>query len=50
MVEDSYKANYIPEPQQVKRLFERSNELANTSANEKEWYRGITKTALNWLE
>ncbi|MDR0560225.1 MAG: AlwI family type II restriction endonuclease, partial [Prevotellaceae bacterium] len=38
MVEDSYKANYIPEPQQVKRLFERSNELANTSANEKEWY------------
>jgi hypothetical protein len=50
MVTDSYKAAYIPQPQQVKRFFEFSNELANTTNNELEWYNGITQKALNWLE
>lgn len=50
MIDDSYKATYIPDSQQVKRLFERSNEIASESINEKEWYQGITETALNWLE
>jgi hypothetical protein len=50
MVEDSYKATYIPQPQQVRRFFERSNEVATTSVNEKEWYTEITAHALNWLE
>ncbi len=30
MVEDSYKASYIPQPQHVKHFFERSNELVET--------------------
>lgn len=49
MVEDSHKASYVPEPKHVQRFFERSNELANTSNNETEWYDEITKSALNWL-
>jgi hypothetical protein len=49
MVEDSYKANYVPEPRHVQRFFERSNELANSTDNEKDWYNGITQEALNWL-
>ena len=49
MVEDSHKASYIPEPRHVQRFFERSNELANETNNETEWYTGITKEALNWL-
>lgn len=49
MVEDSHKANYVPEPRHVQRFFERSNELANLTDNEKEWYNRITNEALNWL-
>lgn len=49
MVEDSHKASYVPEPKHVQRFFERSNELANTTDNEKDWYNGITNEALNWL-
>ncbi len=49
MVEDSHNANYIPEPKHIQRFFERSNELANTTTSEVEWYNGITNEALNWL-
>jgi hypothetical protein len=49
MVTDSYKASYIPEPKHIQRFFEFSNEKANTSANEKDWYKEITNKALNWL-
>jgi YD repeat-containing protein len=49
MVEDSYNASYIPEPKHVQRFFERSNELANSTENEVDWYNGITQEALNWL-
>jgi hypothetical protein len=49
MVDDSYKASYTPQPSQVKRFFERSNEIAETSTDEKVWYKGITNEALNWL-
>ena len=49
MVEDSYKAAYVPKPLQVKRFFERSNEIAATSIDEKIWFKEITNEALNWL-
>ncbi|MCM5530629.1 AlwI family type II restriction endonuclease [Parasegetibacter sp. NRK P23] len=49
MVQDSYNANYVPEPRHVQRFFDRSNELANSTDNEIEWYNGITQEALNWL-
>ena len=38
MVQDSHNANYIPEPRHVQRFFERSNELANSTDNEVDWY------------
>jgi len=50
MVEDSHNANYVPEPRHVQRLFERSNELANSTDNEVDWYNRITQEALNWLK
>lgn len=49
MVDDSYKASFIPEPKHVKRFFDRSNEIANECDNEKVWYEKITNEALNWL-
>ncbi len=49
MVEDSHKVSYVPEPKHVQRFFERSNELAASTNNEKDWYNGITQEALNWL-
>ncbi len=49
MVEDSHNASYVPEPRHIQRFFERSNELANTTNNEVDWYNEITKEALNWL-
>jgi hypothetical protein len=49
MVDDSYKAAYTPQPQHIKRFFERSNEIAATSNDEKIWYQEITMEALNWL-
>lgn len=49
MVEDSYNANYVPEPKHVQRFFEFSNDLANTTDDETDWYNSITSKALNWL-
>ncbi|MCT1526433.1 AlwI family type II restriction endonuclease [Sphingobacterium hotanense] len=49
MLEDSHKASYVPKPKHVQRFFERSNELANSTDNENDWYNGITQEALNWL-
>ena len=49
MVQDSHNANYVPEPRHVQRFFESSNELANSTDNEVDWYNGITEEALNWL-
>lgn len=49
MVEDSHNADYIPESKHIQRFFERSNELANSTNDEVEWYNGITQEALNWL-
>jgi hypothetical protein len=50
MVQDSYNANYVPEPKHVQRFFERSNELALSTNNEVDWYNSITQEALNWLQ
>jgi hypothetical protein len=49
MVEDSHKASYVPKPKHVQHFFERSNELAEATDNEKDWYSGIKENALNWL-
>lgn len=50
MVEDSYRADYTPNPIQVRRFFDKSKELADSCNSEVEWYNQITETALHWLE
>ena len=50
MLEDSRKASYVPQPQQVKRLFEYSNEVAASCDNENIWYEQIITKAMNWLK
>ena len=49
MVEQSRRANYIPQPEQVKQLFEYSLEQAEIAEDENEWYAKIKEKALNWL-
>lgn len=49
MVEQSYQAGYVPNPQQVRSIFEYSMEQAKISADENEWYEKIKEKALNWL-
>lgn len=50
MVEDSYKASYTPNPEQVLKFFEQSNKLAAEFDNEQDWYNAIKEAALHWLE
>ena len=50
MLEDSFKASYTPNPQQVKSFFEYSKSIASKSHSEQEWYNKIVEKALNWLE
>lgn len=49
MIEQSYKSEYIPNPEQVKGLFEYSLEQARLAQDENEWYAKIKEKALNWL-
>lgn len=50
MVQDSYKAEYTPRPEQVKYLFERSENIAKHCDSETDWYEQINSVALNWLQ
>lgn len=50
MLEDSFKASYTPNSQQVKSFFEYSKSIASESHSEQEWYNKIVEKALNWLE
>lgn len=49
MLEDSYKASYIPNPAQIKCFLDRSAELTKTCENETEWYNKILSYATDWL-
>lgn len=49
MLEDSYKASYVPNPDHVRRFFEHSAELANSCKDEIDWYSQVTAAALDWL-
>ena len=49
MVEDSYKAGYIPNPEKIKAFFETSNTLAQKTEDERTWYKGMLEKAMNWL-
>ncbi len=49
MVEDSYKASCLPNPEKIKAFFETSNSLAQESSDESVWYKGMSEKAMNWL-
>lgn len=49
MLEDSYKASYIPNSHQIRCFLERSNELVKTCKNEIQWFEDIKKSAVNWF-
>lgn len=49
MLEDSFKAAYTPNPQQVKDFFEYSCMVAANSQSEQDWYNKVVEKALNWL-
>lgn len=50
MLEDSYKVEYTPNSDQVRRFLELSNELAETCEDENKWFEEINKSAINWLK
>ena len=50
MIEDSYKADYTPNPKQVRNFFESSNEIVKNANSETDWYERIKNNALHWLE
>ncbi len=50
MVGDARKADYVPQPQHVRHLFEYSMSVATACDNEKDWYGRVVTKALNWLE
>lgn len=49
MVEDFYKASYLPSPENIKTFFETSNTLAQKTEDERTWYKGMLDKAMNWL-
>lgn len=49
MLEDSYKANYTPNPTQVRRFFEYSRQIAESGCDENQWFDTMKKEAENWL-
>lgn len=49
MLEDSYSASYVPSSEKVRELFAFSQEMADASNSEMEWYEAVTNKALNWL-
>ncbi len=49
MVEQSYRAGYIPNSKQVKAIFEYSLEQAKSAQDENEWYTKVKDKVLNWL-
>lgn len=49
MLGQSYQVGYVPNPEQVKGIFEYSFEQAKASQDEKEWYAKVKEKALHWL-
>ncbi len=49
MVEQSHRASYIPDPQQIKAFCDYSMQIASSAKSETEWYEAIKAKALNWL-
>ena len=50
MLDDSFKAKYTPNQNQVKSIFTFSKEYAQKARGEQDWYNAVLNKALNWLE
>ncbi|MCM1451930.1 MAG: AlwI family type II restriction endonuclease [Clostridium sp.] len=50
MLEDSYSKEYVPDSEQVKRLFEFSERSARECCDENMWYESVKERALHWLD
>ena len=54
LIEDSFKANYTPNPDHVRRFFDASKNIAiqciRDGGDETEWYTKITQNASHWIE
>ena len=49
MLEASYRTDYVPNANQIRGIFEKSKQVAETAENENDWYRQIQEYAINWL-
>ena len=49
MLENSYKADYVPNAKQVRTFFEYSEKLIKNCENEKQWFEEIKQFAMNWM-
>ena len=49
MLEDSYKADYTPNPSHIRHFFEKTIEIAYNGCNEKQWFEEVKKEAICWL-
>lgn len=49
MLEASYNANFKPEPEHLRKLFQYSEEVAEKANDEVDWYEKIRIRAKNWL-
>lgn len=49
MLEDSYRADYTPTPEHVRKFFELSMTIAKEAESENEWYTKINEAATCWL-
>lgn len=50
MIEASYRASYVPKPEQVESLFKYSTDIVDNCKDETEWYERIITKALDWLQ
>ena len=50
MLADSKKASYIPNPQQILDLVNKSKSLAEEATDEIDWFNRTKEVALNWLK
>lgn len=49
MVEDAYKASYVPNSDHLKRFFIKCRELRSICNDEEQWFTEIKQSAMNWL-
>lgn len=50
MLDDSFKAKYTPDQNQVKSIFTFSKEYAMKATGEQDWYNAVLQKALTWLD